>query len=146
MGTVPSRSAVAAAFAAVGEERVSRSAFACPRRPWLTLLATVCAFFFGLSSSKTLPVHVDIFLWTLCPTSCPTVSNNPGNILIPVFSPISSPSFADATRTLGTCTSLNLLFEAQLTASLRGSRTTSCVLFGLANYGSLQGVSHMTAQ
>jgi hypothetical protein len=126
---------VAAVSAAVGEERVGLRL-----TPWLTSLGTRI-FFWQLSFSKAFPT----MLMSYCKMFISLWQIIPGTIRS-LCSPILSRSCADATRTLGTCTSLNHAFEVQLTAPSRESRTTSCAPFGLANCGFPQAGSRVTTQ
>ena len=116
---------VAAVSAAVGEERVGLRL-----SPWHTLFGT--RIFFGqllFSMLTFLPRQITL-----------------GTIRF-LCSHISLQSCANATRTSGTFTSLNRASKAYLTTTtLKESRTTSCVLSGVAKPGSLQAGFRARAQ
>jgi 2,4-dienoyl-CoA reductase-like NADH-dependent reductase (Old Yellow Enzyme family) len=112
---------VAAVSAAVGEERV------------------------GLRLSPWSLIGTHIVVLQNPPADPPPRQITPG-IIRSLCSPILSRNYADATRTSGTYMSLNHASEAYLTAPLMGSRTTSCVLFGLENGGSPQAGSRGKTQ
>jgi 2,4-dienoyl-CoA reductase-like NADH-dependent reductase (Old Yellow Enzyme family) len=112
----------AAVSAAVGEERVGLRL-----SPWVSLLG------------------MRIVVLQNSPADPPPRQITSGTIRS-LCSPILSRNYADATRTSGTYMSLNHASKAYLTAPLMGSRTTSCVLFGLANGGSQQAGSRGKTQ